>query len=53
MAGVAGLVAGLHVHPIVIGMVLAAVVNAVLVRRNFGRVEKVNAGFLAAVPADV
>ena len=53
MAGVAGLVAGLHVHPIVIGRVLAAVVNAVLVRRNFGRVEQVNAGFLAVVPADV
>jgi hypothetical protein len=36
---VAGLIAGAAIHPVVIGMVLAAAGNAVLVRRNFRRVE--------------
>ncbi len=50
---IGGLMAAAMIHPIVIGMVLAAAGNAVLVHRNFTRVEKVNASLLeqAAVPA--
>lgn len=39
---VAGVIAGLSVHPILLGMVLAAAGNALLVRRAFKRAEWVN-----------
>ena len=38
-----GFYAGLHLHPIVIGIVGGLAANAVLVRWNFTRVAKVNA----------
>ena len=40
---VAGVIAGLAIHPIIVGMVLAASGNALIVHRNFKRVDKVNA----------
>jgi Flp pilus assembly protein TadB len=43
---IAGVVAGGALHPVVIGLVLGAVVSAVMVRRNFRRVEKVNTDLL-------
>ena len=43
---IAGLIAGANLHPIVIGIVFGAVVSAVMVRRNFKRVERVNAELL-------
>jgi hypothetical protein len=43
---IAGVVAGGALHPVVIGLVLGAVVSAVMVRRNFRRVEKINADLL-------
>jgi len=45
---IAGLIAGANLHPIVIGIVFGAVVSAVMVRRNFKRVERVNAELLAS-----
>jgi hypothetical protein len=52
---VAGLVAGMNLHPLVVGMVFGAVVVAYMSRRNYKRVERVNAPVLAgevpAVPA--
>ncbi|MCU0311672.1 MAG: hypothetical protein MUE36_12120 [Acidimicrobiales bacterium] len=50
---VGALFAASLVHPIVVGMVLAAAGNAVFVRRNFRRVEVVNADFVEASPAGV
>jgi hypothetical protein len=50
---VGALFAASLVHPIVVGMVLAAAGNAVFVRRNFRRVEVVNADFVGASPAAV
>ncbi len=41
-----GFYAGLHIHPIVIGIVAGLAANAVLVRWNFGRTAKVNASLL-------
>jgi xanthine/uracil permease len=40
-------IASANLHPIVIGIVLGAVVSAVMVRRNFTRVERINAELLA------
>lgn len=50
---IAGIMAGANVHAIVIGLVLGAAASAALVRRNFKRVEKVNAELLAGdtIPA--
>ena len=42
------LVAARGIHPILIGMVLAAAASTILVRRNFSRVAKVNAALLEA-----
>ena len=39
---VAGVVAGLALHPIVLGMVLAVAANALIVRRAFRRADWVN-----------
>lgn len=44
---VAGLIAGMNIHPIVVGLVLGAVAVAFMSRRNFKRVEKINASVLA------
>lgn len=43
---VAGVIVGLGTHPIVLGVVLGSVVSAVMVRRNFRRVDAVNADLL-------
>ena len=43
---VAGVIAGLSVHPILLGMVLAAAGNALLVRRAFKRADWVNGELL-------
>jgi hypothetical protein len=52
---VGGLIAGMNIHPLVVGMVLGAAAISFMTRRNFKRVEKVNASLLAgetsAVPA--
>jgi len=50
---VGGLIAGLALPPIVMGMVIAGVGSAYLARRNFSRVEQVNAELLRdeALPA--
>jgi hypothetical protein len=52
---VAGLIAGMNIHPVVVGMVFGAVVLSFMTRRNFTRVEKINAPLLSgeapAVPA--
>ena len=45
---VAGVIAGFGIHPLVIGLVLGAAVSALMVRRNFTRVEKVNAKLLGS-----
>ena len=39
---VAGVIAGFAVHPIIIGMVLAAAGNAYLVRRAFNKTDWLN-----------
>lgn len=44
---VAGLVAGLNLHPLVIGMVLGAAAVAYMSRRNFKRADTINAPVLA------
>jgi hypothetical protein len=44
----AGVVAGMNTHPIVIGLVLGAAASAVMVRRNFRRAESINAPLLDA-----
>jgi hypothetical protein len=53
--GVAGVIAGLNLHPIVIGLVFGAVVVAIMSRRNYRRADRVNAAVLdgatGAVPA--
>jgi len=43
---VAGVVAGLALHPIVLGMVLAVAANALIVRRAFRRADWVNGRLL-------
>ena len=43
---VAGVIAGFAVHPIIIGMVIAAAGNAYLVRRAFRKTEWLNAPLL-------
>jgi len=50
---IAGLIAGMNIHPLVVGMVFGAVVIALMSRRNFKRVEKVNAPVLAGEAAAV
>ncbi len=45
---IAGTIAGGSIHPLVVGLVLGAAVSAVMVRRNFKRVEKVNAELLGS-----
>ena len=51
----AGLIAGMNIHPLVVGLVLGAVAVSFMSRRNFKRVENVNAPLLSgeapAVPA--
>jgi hypothetical protein len=44
---VAGLVAGLNLHPIFIGMVLGGLAIAYMSRRNYKRAETINASVLA------
>jgi hypothetical protein len=44
---VAGVIAGFAVHPIIIGMVLAAAGNAYLVRRAFKKTDWLNEPLLA------
>lgn len=41
-----GLYAAMSMHPLVVGMMLAVAANAFLVRWNFARTAKVNAGLL-------
>jgi hypothetical protein len=52
---VGGLIAGMNIHPLVVGMVLGAAAISFMTRRNFKRVEKINAPLLSgeapAVPA--
>ena len=52
---VAGIIAGANLHPLVIGLVLGAVAVSYMARRNYKRVEKINAPVLGteapAVPA--
>jgi len=52
---VAGMIAGANLHPVVIGLVLGAVAVSYMARRNYKRVETINApvlaGETAAVPA--
>lgn len=52
---VAAFVAAANIHPIVLGLVIGAVVVSFMSRRNFKRVEKINAELLSgeapAVPA--
>jgi hypothetical protein len=43
---VAGLIAGLNLHPILIGMVLGGLAMAYMSRRNYKRAEKINAELL-------
>jgi hypothetical protein len=50
---VAGLIAGMNIHPLVVGMVFGAVVISIMSRRNFKRVEKINASVLAGETAVV
>jgi len=45
---VAGLIAGANLHPLVIGMVLGGAVVAIMARRNFTRVAKVNEPLLGS-----
>jgi hypothetical protein len=44
----AGVVAGFAIHPIVIGMVMAAAANALIVRRAFKKAEWLNEPLLGA-----
>jgi hypothetical protein len=44
---VAGMIAGLNLHPIFIGMVLGGLAIAYMSRRNYKRAEKINAPVLA------
>jgi hypothetical protein len=52
---VAGIIAGMNIHPLVVGMVLGAGALSFMTRRNFKRVEAINAPLLdgeaPAVPA--
>ena len=48
---VAGLIAGMNIHPIVVGMVFGAVVLSFMTRRNFTRTEVINAPVLSGEPA--
>jgi hypothetical protein len=43
----AGLIAGMNIHPLVVGLVLGAVAVSFMSRRNFKRVETVNAELLS------
>lgn len=44
---VAAVISGSTIHPIVIGLVLGAAASALMVRRNFRRVESINGEFFA------
>jgi hypothetical protein len=44
---IAGLIAAANIHPLAVGLVLGAVVVSFMSRRNFTRVERVNAAVLA------
>jgi hypothetical protein len=45
-AVVIALIAAVNIHPIVIGIVLGGMAAAIMIRRNFKRVRKVNAELL-------
>jgi ferric-dicitrate binding protein FerR (iron transport regulator) len=44
---VAGVIAGLAIHPLIVGIVVGFAANALFVRRNYSRVAIVNAELLA------